>query len=137
MFEEAKFRCQDCERVFDSRPGLWHHTKSIHEGVQYACNQCDYQATTQGSLQRHVQSIHEGFKYPCNQWVYQATQQDHLTTHTQRKHLLITVRPHQTSQLFLLCFTKYNFNWFEFKLSSVIKLFLYLLKPEYEVTGYV
>ena len=55
---DAKFQCQDCERTFSSQPGLWNHTKSIHEGVKYACNQCDYQATHKSNLQAHIKRIH-------------------------------------------------------------------------------
>ena len=41
----AKFQCRDCERVFNSQPVLWYHTKSKNEGLKYGCNHCDYQAT--------------------------------------------------------------------------------------------
>ena len=30
---DAKFECQDCDRVYSSPGALWNHTKSIHEGV--------------------------------------------------------------------------------------------------------
>ena len=49
-------QCQDCERVFNSQPVLWYHTKSKHEGVKYGC---DYQATRQGHLTVHIQAKHE------------------------------------------------------------------------------
>ena len=51
---DAKIQCQDCERTFSGRSGLWKHIKSEHEGVKYACNECDYQATTQSSLTVHI-----------------------------------------------------------------------------------
>ena len=87
VFEETKFKCQDCERIFNSRQALSHHTKSKHDGIKYACNQCNYQGTTQSNLTIHIQSKHEGVKYACNQCDYQATQQSNLTSHVKRKHL--------------------------------------------------
>ena len=82
----VKFQCQDCEKTFSGRQGLWHHIKSKHEGVKYACNQCDYQATQQGHLTAHIESLHEGVKYACNQCDKQFTQQSHVTTHIQNIH---------------------------------------------------
>ena len=57
---DARFQCKDCERSFRSQPGLWHHTKSKHEGFKYACNQCDKQYTQKQNLKAHIQSKHEG-----------------------------------------------------------------------------
>ena len=31
---DAKFQCKECERTFSGLSGLWHHTKSKHEGVK-------------------------------------------------------------------------------------------------------
>ena len=84
--DDAKFQCQDCGRTFSGRPGLWHHTKSKHEGVKYACSQCEKQFTQQSILTRHMQSVHEGVKYTCNQCDYQGTTQDSLTIHIKFKH---------------------------------------------------
>ena len=76
---DAKFNCQNCDRVYSSPGALWQHTKSKHEGVKYACNQCDFQVTYQHHLTRHIQSGHKGVKYACNQCDYQATTQGNLT----------------------------------------------------------
>ena len=51
---EAKFTCQDCEKMFDTRAGLWYHTKCKHESVRNACNQCDEQFTQQGHVVTHI-----------------------------------------------------------------------------------
>ena len=52
---EAKFTCQDCERMLDTlAAGLWYHTKSKHESVRNACNQCDKQFTQQGHVVTHI-----------------------------------------------------------------------------------
>ena len=86
LFGDSKFRCQDCESIFNSKQALWYHTKSKHEGVKYACNQCDYEATQQWHLTTHIQSLHEGVKYTCNVCDQQFTQKSHLKTHRKRKH---------------------------------------------------
>ena len=46
LTKEAKLKCQNCKKVFNSVQNLSYHTKTKHEGVKYACNQCDYQAFT-------------------------------------------------------------------------------------------
>ena len=87
---EAKFTCQDCERMFDTRAGLWYHTKCKHESVRNACNQCDKQFTHQGHVVTHIQSIHtynlcihKCVKYACNQCDRQYPQERHLRRHVQ------------------------------------------------------
>ena len=85
--EDAKFKCQDCERVFNSKSALWYHNKSKHESLKYACHQCDYQAAQQSHLTVHIQSKHEGVKYSCNQCDYQAKTQVGLTYRIQSKNM--------------------------------------------------
>ena len=125
---DSKFRCQDCESIFNSKQAIWYHTKSKHEGVKYTCNQCDQQFThqssltthiqsihegvkcacnlcdqqftLQSSLTAHIQSIHEGVKYACNQCDYQATQQSHLTRHIQAIHDGVKYACNQCDQQF-------------------------------------
>ena len=112
---DAKHKCQDCDKMFNSKGYLTEHIKSKHEGRKYACNQCDFQASFGGnlkkhfqskheglryacnqcdyeapmrrSLKQHIQSVHEGIKYPCTKCDFQATRQDKLKVHTRRKHL--------------------------------------------------
>ena len=67
LYGDAKFKCQDCVKEFESKLGLQLHTKSKHEGFLYSCDQCDKQFTAQRSLTLHIQSVHEGVKYACNQ----------------------------------------------------------------------
>ena len=90
--EDAKFKCQDCEKVFNSNNALWYHTKSKHEGLKYACNQCDFQATQKCNLTAHIQSKHKNFKYACNQCDYQAVYQKHLTQHIESVHEGIKIK---------------------------------------------
>ena len=86
--EDVKLKCKDCEKIFNSQPGLRYHIKSKHEGVKYACNLCDYEATSQWRLTTHIQSIHhEGVKkYACNQCEKLYTEQSKLTRHIQSVH---------------------------------------------------
>ena len=77
--EDAKFKGQDCEKVFNSN-------KSKHKGLKYACNQCDYHATTQSNLAQHIQSKHEGVKYECSQCAHQFLTHSGLTRHIQSVH---------------------------------------------------
>ena len=82
----GKFKCQDCERSFNSRDNLTYHNKSKHEGVRYSCNQCDKQLLSQGSLTIHIRSVHEGVKYACNQCNFEAGYQSNLTAHIRSLH---------------------------------------------------
>ena len=84
--EIGKFKCQDCERSFNSRDNLTYHNKSKHEGVKYSCNQCDRQLASQGSLTIHIQSVHEGVKYACNQCDFQSGYQSNVTAHMKSLH---------------------------------------------------
>ena len=99
---DAKFHCQDCERIFSSQSGLWHHTKSKHEGVKYACNHCDKQYTDKSDLRNHIKSIHDGVKYACYQCDYQASRQDNLTTHIKSIHEGVKYACNQCDQQFTL-----------------------------------
>ena len=83
---DAKHKCQDCEKMYNSKCNLTEHIKSIHKGIKYACNQCDFQATLSSSLKVHIQSKHEGVKYACNQCEYQAKHQSSMNAHFQNKH---------------------------------------------------
>ena len=79
-------QCTQCDKTFSGRPGLWLHTKSVHEGVKYPCSQCDYQARRQLQLTEHIQSKHEGFMYGCNQCDKQFIKQRDVTRHIKSKH---------------------------------------------------
>ena len=79
-------QCTQCDKTFSGRPGLWLHTKSVHEGVKYPCSQCDYQARRQLQLTEHIQSKHEGVMYGCNQCDKQFIKQRDVTRHIKSKH---------------------------------------------------
>ena len=80
-----KYECKHCQKTF-SKMGLYHHNKSVHQGVRYACDQCDHQATRTDSLNEHILAKHEGVKYPCSQCDHQASTQSNLTVHIKSKH---------------------------------------------------
>ena len=82
---EAKFTCQDCERMFDTQAGLWYHTQCKYESVRKAGNQCDKQFTHQGHVVTHTYDlyIHKCVKYACNQCYKQYPQEGHLTRYVQ------------------------------------------------------
>jgi len=82
----GKFECDQCDKTYSRKIGLYTHKQSDHQGVKYACDQCDYQSTQQSNLTRHIQSRHEGIKFACDQCDYQATRQDSLTVHIQSIH---------------------------------------------------
>ena len=110
--QKSKYSCSQCDYQAATKSGVKIHIQSKHEGIKYPCNHCDYQATERGNLQKHIQYKHEGIKYPCTQCDYQASTKGNLQTHIQRKHQVywsqgfIPTVPHQSSQLFLPCFTK-------------------------------
>ena len=79
-------QCTQCDKTFSGRPGLWLHTKSVHEGVKYPCSQCDFQARRQLQLTEHIQSKHEGVMYGCNQCDKQFIKQRDVTRHIKSKH---------------------------------------------------
>ena len=79
-------QCTQCDKTFSGRPGLWLHTKSVHEGVKYPCSQCDFQARRQLQLTEHIQSKHEGLMYGCNQCDKQFIKKRDVTRHIKSKH---------------------------------------------------
>ena len=84
----GKYECDQCDKKYSSRMGLWQHKQTVHQGVKYACDHCDHQATTQGHLKKHIQSKHEGVKYACDQCEQQLTTIYTLRTHIDNKHRL-------------------------------------------------
>ena len=50
--------CDKYDKQFSSNPNLWHHKKSVHEGVRFPCENCDYKATEKRNLQRHKLRVH-------------------------------------------------------------------------------
>ena len=84
--ENARFLCNDCGNVYESRSGLWQHILIVHEGAIYCCNICGFRATQQSYITRHIQRAHKGVRYHCNQCEYKATEQSNLTRHIKLVH---------------------------------------------------
>ena len=80
------FSCDECDKQYCDRSGLFYHKKSVHEGLKYPCDQCNYKATNKSSLLQHIKSIHEGVKYPCNQCNHTATFKSGLQRHIKSAH---------------------------------------------------
>ena len=80
------FKCKDCEAVYASKKGLFHHTESKHDFIKYPCVPCDHKATTAGNLKTHQESVHEGIKYFCNQCKYETTRAAQLKIHKEYEH---------------------------------------------------
>ena len=80
------FECDQCQKTYSRKAGLYTHKQTVHLGVRYACDHCDYQATQKTDLTKHIQSKHKGVRYACDQCDYQATRQDHLKDHIKVKH---------------------------------------------------
>ena len=96
----SRFQCTRCDKTFSGKPGLWLHTKSVHEGVKYPCSQCDFQAKRQLQLTEHIQSKHEGVMYGCNQCDKQYIKQRDVTRHIKYKHKGIRYACKQCDKLY-------------------------------------
>ena len=42
---EKQFSCGKCNKQYESKRGVYLHTKSVHEGATYSCSKCDYKST--------------------------------------------------------------------------------------------
>ena len=51
--------CDQCEYK-GGRSSLWHHKKTLHEGILYTCDQCEYAVRSLTNLKNHKESKHEG-----------------------------------------------------------------------------
>ena len=58
--EEKIYKCDACDKTYNSYSGLSFHKKSIHKGVRFSCNFCDKSYTQSPSLKRHMKNIHKG-----------------------------------------------------------------------------
>ena len=57
-----------------------------NEAVPYPCNDCDKKFSHKLGLYKHIKSVHEGAKYPCDECGHISTRKDHLHTHMKRRH---------------------------------------------------
>ena len=75
------FACDQCEKSFKQKHNLKQH-KLIHEGIKsFACNQCGKKFMRKGDLKTH-NLIHDGIKsFTCNQCEKRFTLKHHLNQH--------------------------------------------------------
>ena len=50
--------CNECEKRFSNRSGLWSHKKSKHEGVFHTCDHCERKFSRTNILKTHVKEVH-------------------------------------------------------------------------------
>merc|ERR1712098_602942 len=79
--ERGQYECSRCEKEFVHKKSLFHHEKSVHEGINYPCNKCNKAFTSNRDLSRHIQSIHEGVKYQCDLCDAVFNHKNHLQSH--------------------------------------------------------
>ena len=58
--EEKIYKCDACDKTYNSYSGLSFHKKSKHKGMRFSCNFCDKSYTQSPSLKRHMKNIHKG-----------------------------------------------------------------------------
>ena len=70
----------EIEKIRTNGNGQW------KEVVQYPCNDCDKNFSHKLGLYKHIKSVHEGAKYPCDECGHISTRKDHLHTQMKRRH---------------------------------------------------
>ena len=83
---KREYKCQDCEKVYNSKSSLGLHHNTVHRKMRYKCDICDYEATQKSHLNSHKKSIHEGIKYQCNECEKEFSQRSHLKSHCMYVH---------------------------------------------------
>ena len=58
--EEKIYKCDACDKTYNSYSGMSFHKKSIHKGVRFSCDFCDKSYTQSPSLKRHMKNNHKG-----------------------------------------------------------------------------
>ena len=59
---EETFNCEKCERTFDSKERLNHHSKYIHKNNFKICTVCNHKSKDEESLKSHMNSFHVNVK---------------------------------------------------------------------------
>ena len=80
-----EYRCEICDRVFDTIVGLKRHRESIHDGTVYPCTKCDQTFKRKPDLQRHIRTVHSQKEqcYICGHYVLR---KDNLARHIRSQH---------------------------------------------------
>ena len=64
LSDEKSFNCEKCDRTFDSKDRLNHHSKYIHKNNFKICTICNHKSKDEENLQSHMQSFHLNVKVP-------------------------------------------------------------------------
>lgn len=88
---EEKFKCEKCEKHFESALELRNHTRLIHpkEGNDFYCDLCSFVSKRKKNVERHILAVHmksHKFSCPFNKCNRQYTTQAALKLHTVRDH---------------------------------------------------
>jgi len=78
--------CENCNKIFSNRQGLYVHNKSVHERRRYSCEHCEYEAGHRSNLSKHKKSAHEGVRHSCIQCDYKTADRSNLAKHIKSNH---------------------------------------------------
>jgi len=85
---KKQFWCQECSAIFNSNRQLWHHIKSVHQGVVFSCPFCEYKTDRKDSIERHQKLMHKDMEYlySCDKCVYTSKYKESLRAHVKNNH---------------------------------------------------
>lgn len=85
---KKQFWCQVCSALFNSNAQLWHHIRSVHEGLVFSCPFCEYKSDRKHSVERHQKSMHKDmeYKYSCYLCAYTSKDKGSLKVHLKDNH---------------------------------------------------
>ncbi len=88
--EDAKVKCNQCEKVYKNNKGLSAHLEQVHsEEKKYECQQCGNKYKQQRMLLQHTKSVHQPKQFKCRDCEKCFAFHYDLTAHVKRGHLNI------------------------------------------------
>ena len=60
------FNCNQCEKSYITKSGLYNHQATMHHSIKHKCDQCDKEYNSKASLLDHQNSKHGSIKYKCD-----------------------------------------------------------------------
>ena len=82
------YKCDSCERQFNSRKSWRVHNKALHLGIRYNCEHenCTYSSTQRGQLKRHIELKHFDIRLQCEYCEKSFCGDSSLRDHKAKKH---------------------------------------------------